>query len=294
MSSNSVHKYVDVEIEEVEKRLSSIYQRASNEVEKKAEAYFKKYEKANVEKLKLVKEGKLTQAEYNAWRQGQVMTGKKWSDFKASIADSLGRTNQQAVDIVNGKLPEIYAASYNDVGAGAEALVKGYSFNLVDRDTVAYLAKKDRNLLPYKTIDGKKMARWNEQKISSEVMQSVLQGESVGKLAKRFRDVTDMNKASSIRNARTAFTSAESKGDFDGMHRLSDDGLMVKKEWLATHDDRTRQSHLDFEAMGPIDIDEEFTDGLLYPADPNGEPEEVYNCRCTMKTKIIGYNGHLF
>lgn len=55
-------------------------------------------------------------------------------------------------------------------------------------------------------------------------------------------------------------------------------------EWLATGDDRTRQSHLD--ASGQVKpIDEPFDVGgakLLYPGDPSGPIEEIANCRCTV------------
>lgn len=62
-----------------------------------------------------------------------------------------------------------------------------------------------------------------------------------------------------------------------------------KKQWLATYDDRTRESH--FLMMDKIaNIDETFeverTDGgidnMLYPLDPNGSAENVCNCRCTI------------
>ena len=62
-----------------------------------------------------------------------------------------------------------------------------------------------------------------------------------------------------------------------------------KKQWLATYDDRTRDTHLMM--MDKIaNIDETFeverTDGgidnMLYPLDPNGSAENVCNCRCTI------------
>ena len=47
------------------------------------------------------------------------------------------------------------------------------------------------------------------------------------------------------------------------------------------HDDRTRPSHLELDGERR-DLDEEFSNGLQYPGDPDGDPSEVYNCRCTM------------
>jgi len=292
--SEEVHKIVDDEIEEVAKRLSSIYKREADELEQKAKTFFDRFEKRDAQKRKLVDDGKMTEKEYANWRQGQMMTGKRWNDLVKQSSRSLMNVSQHAVDIVNGKLPEIYALSYNEVGGDAERKLKGYTFELVNKNTVAYLAKEDRNLLPYKKVGEEKFERWCKQKISGEVMQGILQGESVDKLAKRFREVAGMDRTSSIRNARTTFTSAESKGTLDGMHQLEDDGLIVKKAWLATHDGRTRDSHLHFEAIGAIDLEDEFDTGLMYPADPDGDPAEVYNCRCSLETIIVGYNGKKF
>jgi hypothetical protein len=59
----------------------------------------------------------------------------------------------------------------------------------------------------------------------------------------------------------------------------------VAKEWLATADARTRESHLDADGEMVLGMDTPFPVGgdlLAYPGDPSGSPEEVINCRCTM------------
>ena len=42
-----------------------------------------------------------------------------------------------------------------------------------------------------------------------------------------------------------------------------------------------------------VDPDDVFVDGngnkLEYPGDPSADPSTVYNCRCSMKTHIIGF-----
>lgn len=76
-------------------------------------------------------------------------------------------------------------------------------------------------------------------------------------------------------------------------------GVTLLKGWQATGDMRTRLSHLRAHqtySKNPIPIDQPFilspTRGsnrgkrfeLMYPGDPNGPPELVINCRCTMYT----------
>ncbi len=68
-----------------------------------------------------------------------------------------------------------------------------------------------------------------------------------------------------------------------------------RKEWIATLDDRTRESHLQMDGI-IADIDatfevENYTDGgvdnMLYPLDPNGSAGNVCNCRCTIAPIIF-------
>jgi hypothetical protein len=58
----------------------------------------------------------------------------------------------------------------------------------------------------------------------------------------------------------------------------------VTKVWLATDDERTRETHV--EANGQeVSLNEFFDVGgyeMLYPGDPDGPDEEVINCRCTV------------
>lgn len=65
---------------------------------------------------------------------------------------------------------------------------------------------------------------------------------------------------------------------------------LIKKKWLVTQDDRTRDTHLAMENHPAIGFDERFTvpkddgtfDLMLYPGDPDGSAENVINCRCTV------------
>jgi 2'-5' RNA ligase len=58
----------------------------------------------------------------------------------------------------------------------------------------------------------------------------------------------------------------------------------VMRVWLATGDDRTRESHqeADGQTIYGLDTPYELAGGeLIGPGDPDGPPEEVINCRCT-------------
>ncbi len=88
--------------------------------------------------------------------------------------------------------------------------------------------------------------------------------------------------------ARTAVTAAQNAGRMERLHEASDMGIKVKKKWLATLDNRTRDAHAELDGQEK-EIDEPFevmVDGKLqkidYPGDPNADPAMTYNCRCTL------------
>jgi Phage Mu protein F like protein. len=78
------------------------------------------------------------------------------------------------------------------------------------------------------------------EEITSAVVQGILQGESVPKIAERFRNVAEMDYKASIRDARTSVTSAQNAGRIEAIHRAENMGIRMLKQWLATLDDRTK------------------------------------------------------
>ena len=284
--ADKAHYQTDLKLEEMEKRLSAIYSRAEKEIQKTADEYFSKFAKQDEAKRKLLEQGKITEEEYTKWRKGKVMYGKRFTEMKEQCAQQLLNVNKTAIAYINGELPEVYALNYNALESAVDG-VGGYSFTLVDADTVRNLAVTDTSLLPYKEIDPAKDIPWNMKKINAETLQGILQGESMDKIAKRLRNVQEMNKTQAIRSARTIVTGAENKGRQDSYARAEADGIILERTWLATNDSRTRHSHavLDGETR-PIDTP--FSNGLMYPGDPNGRPEETWNCRCALAAVVKG------
>ena len=289
--ADRAHILTDEKLEKMEKRLSAIYSIADREITKKYNDLLQKIAIEDRKKREQVKTGKLSEDEYKSWRKKKLIYEKQAKDRANEIAAELYRVNETAIAYVNGELPEIYGLNYNALEKTVEG-IEGYSFTLVDADTVRNLALSDETLLPYKYIDGKKDVRWNTKKVNAEVLQGILQGESITDIAKRLSHVTEMNKDSAIRNARTMVTSAENKGRQDSYERATADGIILQKEWLETNDGRTRHTH-QHKPIGVggeiVNQDEMFSNGLLYPADPSGEPSEVYNCRCTMIPIVKGF-----
>jgi hypothetical protein len=83
--------------------------------------------------------------------------------------------------------------------------------------------------------------------------------------------------------ARTEIISASNGGSFIGAQST---GLNLEKEWLATKDSRTRDTHRHLDgqkrAMG-----DDFSNGLAYPGDPSGSASETVMCRCTIVYNVL-------
>jgi SPP1 gp7 family putative phage head morphogenesis protein len=83
------------------------------------------------------------------------------------------------------------------------------------------------------------------------------------------------------RIARTEIVAASNKGALVSAQAT---GLELQKVWIATRDDRTRESH--WSADGQTrDMGEDFSvdaQPMEAPGDPSAPPELVINCRCTV------------
>ena len=288
--ADKAHLLTDEKLEQMEKRLSAIYSTAQKDIQKKADEYFSKFKKADAEKRKLVKAGKLTEEEYKTWRQGKIMYGKRFTAMKEDIAKQLLSVNQTATAYINGELPEVYALNYNALAETVDG-VGGYSFTLVDADTVRHLATTDTSLLPFRELDPAKDIPWNMKKVNSQVLQGVVQGESIPDIAKRIMNVQEMNKDAAIRSARTIVTGAENKGRMDSYRRAQQDGIILEKEWIATSDARTRDWHNELDGQTrPIDKPFENAIGkIMFPGDASADGANVYNCRCSMASVVKGF-----
>lgn len=172
---------------------------------------------------------------------------------------------------------------------------KEYIHRIIDDNVIKRLTTAKLLDLPFKEIDIEKDKKWNAKKINAELLQAIENGESISKMSERLMKVTDMDKTAAIRNARTMTTAFENLGRLDGMKKMQDNGIALQKEWLATMDDKTRDSHAELNGQ-KANIDEPFHSSLgdiMFPGDPNAEPSNYYNCRCILLYDIQGFESTL-
>lgn len=287
--ADPAHEQTEELIEEIRRRVSREYLRAYEEAEAKLADYLSRFEAKDRIHAEAVRRGEETEADYREWRRGQILVGRRWQELVDTLAEDYRNADRIAASITSGYLPDAYALNHDYATFQVEKESNlDTSYTLYDRATVERLVRDQPDLLPAVKVDGKKDLAWNRRHIVSAIAQGVLQGESMDRVARRVRSVADMDYRASMRTARTAMTSAQNAGRVDAYRCAEGMGIRVRKQWLATLDQRTRHSHrrLDGEVVG---MDEEFSNGLKYPGDPDsGNGAEVYNCRCTLVPVVDG------
>ena len=287
--SDYAHDYTDRELEELEKRITAHYQRAYSELSVKTENYFEQFEKRDAEQLTALNNGEITEKEYQQWRLAQMGRGKRFEAMRDECAERLTNANQIACDYINDVTPRIFAENRNYIAYGLEKEYGNVGFTIYDENMVKKLIKDQEDFLPQPSINVPKDLWWNKKLITAEMTSGILQGESIGELADRFQTVTDANRVSALRNARTFVTGAENAGRYDGYKAADKMGIKgIRKQWLATLDNRTRHSHQELDGQ-TVPWDKKFKSILgsemLYPGDKSGaKAGDLYNCRCTMIT----------
>lgn len=279
-------KVADKAINAVERQLRSTYKQAAKELTEKLNQFLKKHEaKDKVMKQKRA-DGVISQQDYANWQTGQLFMEKAWKDKIDQCTKIMFNANSEAAKIVHEKKLDVFAENYNYQAFQLSKQVgTDMGFNLYNTQSVAKLVKDKPDVLPKWKIDQKKDYIWNYKKVNNSIKQGIIQGEGIDKITDRLvKNLCTQNEDKMRTFARTAITGAQNSGRMEQMHDAEDAGVKVKKRWVATLDDRTRDLHAELDGQ-EVPIDEPFKVGgyeIDYPGDPSADPEMVYNCRCTM------------
>lgn len=310
MKPDEGHNLTEKELAKLERRIASVYGEAAKELQETVDNYFRQFEKRDAEMKELigtVVNGKeWTEQDYKQWRLAQIGRGKRFEAMRDKVAERMTKANEVAIAYANDDMAKIYAMNHaytiNSVKEQAGDILDGVDFTMFDEQTVKRLVVEQPDIMPYypkaKAVKRGIDLIYGKKQITATVTSGILQGSSINKMAKDLMNrVTDMNKTSAIRAARTAVTEAENAGRQAAADELEKKGVIMGKRWIATHDSRTRDEHL--EADGQIvENNKPFVVGgeeLMFPGDKSlgASGWNLYNCRCTRATEIIGFKSIL-
>lgn len=296
---NRGSKSADKAQSDIERRLREIYQDAQNELIEKLNKHTRAFGAKDRAMRKRLEEGSITQAQYNSFIKGQMFMGEQWKKRINSLSSTVLHANEQANAIIEGKRRAVFGDNYL---YQAKQLVRdlerdidtnmGVSFEVYDSATVTRLLKEQPELLPRRKSNRRAADGWNRKLISNAITQGIIQGDSVPEIAQRIAHKTAMsNMKAAVRYARTAMTGAQNAGRMEMLHEAQEMGIKVKKVWLATLDERTRDAHAALDGQEQ-DVDKPFESPLgkiMYPGDLSANPANTWNCRCTLIYKYDSY-----
>lgn len=298
MKPDPGHVETDRLLAEMERRIAREYRQAVEQTTEKLNDYLRRFQIKDEKWRAMVAGGEKTAKEYQQWRTGQIMIGKRWENMRDALAADYHNANVLARSIVNGYVPEVYAINHGFATYQIERAARvDTSYTLYSRETVERILREEPELLPAPGVRmkariaaGRDIA-WQKGQIQSVTMQSILQGDSIPDTAKRIaQTMGETNHAASIRYARTAVTGAQNAGRMDAYKRAQDMGIETQKTWVATLDGRTRYAHRDLDGQTkPVDepFDSELGE-IMFPGDPAADPANIWCCRCTTIAEVKG------
>lgn len=285
----------------MERRIAKLYREAGKELQATIDAYFEQFKKRDEEMKALigtVQNGKeWTEGDYKQWRLNQIGRGERYQAMRDKVAHRVTDANAVAVSYTNDATPGIYSLNRNYAAYTIESVAGDVGFDLWDEQTVKRLIVEQPGLMPYYPKDralkrGIDLA-YGKKQITASVTSSILQGLSIKRMADDLQKrITTMSRDSAIRTARTAVTGAQNAGRMDSYAAAEKMGINLKKQWLATLDNRTRHAHAMLDGQ-TVDVDKPFkVDGydIMFPGDTFAPGYLVYNCRCTVIADVGGVN----
>lgn len=281
--ADKAHRLTDEKLEEMEKRLSAIYSRAEKAIQKKMADYAKSIDEKSSELLQSYKDAETEDEKRKAKKAyirfyRQVVKSKDFVSLSATVVDDLYNANVEASSYINSQTPSIYALNYNYINAEMAKDIEGFTpQEITDTEAEKYSGYTQQ------TVGRKKDMDWNKGNLKKSVIAGSLLLLGASAIMKRSANIAvEKNRNSASMHSEGMGTDAENKARLDGMYRASDIGVKVQKQWRATLDNRTRDSHrlLDGET---IDLDDTFDNGLKYPREPGGALSEICNCRCRLR-----------
>ena len=298
------HKWTDDQIERLEALLQRLYGKTAAEMGRTLDDLMQEHMAKYGEDLEArldvdgTPEGNRAR---DSWLTGQAAAFATVAGAVVAPLVAIGlEAERKREELINAALPEVYAQNHNFTCYVVDRKLKSrrgrksnvkvqIDFNLMDKDTARLLLNPTFKVVPGSRATSLHEA-WYRTKLRACITRGILRGDSIPRMAKDIRTVTDMSRNAAVRAARTACTHAENAGRIRGMERAIAMGIPVKKVWEATLDNRTRDSHRDLD--GEVrEVHERFSNGLMEPGDYSGDPAEYYNCRCTLNNVIEGIDS---
>ena len=260
------------------KRLKSVYNQSLKDIEKKSQAM-----QDDINRLQ-----GLISTETDADEKARLQSMQQSKIYQKQYQDALKKQVGSILDNMQVEefktISEYLTKCYEDGFIGTMFDLQGQGIPLcfpLDQEAMVRAVQLDSKISKgLYTRLGEDIAVL-KKKIAAQVSRGISTDMSYQQMAKQLAGYTNIGYNNAVRITRTEGHRVAIQSGMDACHKAKEKGADVVKQWDASLDDRTRESHAAVD--GEIrELDEPFSNGLQHPSDPAGAAAEVINCRCAL------------
>ncbi len=285
---NYEKQMLDREFRNLDQMVTAAYKRAERRATAVYDEYMEKQpgERLNARQRAVLEEIRNSPDEdEDLWEQ--LFEGDEWNEELAEMAGFYSDADEECVEYADDRMPYVYVEGRNI--ANYETDMHYHRDMGIDLLTIGTPGL----LFPGKyTINRKKADQWNLRNLKNQFLVQKQRVQTVWSIGKRaIKQVTKRSTKSTGNTLQRYLWGVDDQAKWEHMMELARHGLDIEKEWVATIDGHTRETHrtLDHQRRK---VDEEFEVGkysIMFTRQPGKEPEMIYNCRCNTVYKFPKY-----
>ena len=260
------------------KRLKQVYGKALKDVTEKAQALHE-----DIEKLTAVYDDIEDEAEKAVLKsriQSKVYQKQYQDSLKKQVSDILDNMQENEYTTVAEYLDKCYEDGF--VGTLYDLQGQGIPLAFpLDQESMVRAVQLDSKISKGLYTRLGEDVGLLKKKITAQVSRGIATGMTFKQVAQQLSGYTRIGYNNAIRIARTEGHRIQCQAGMDACYKAKDRGADVVKQWDATLDAKTRDSHAAVDQQ-IRELDEAFSNGLMFPGDPSGAAAEVINCRCAL------------
>ena len=264
--------------EAVVKRLKQVYGQSLKDIEKKAQSLQDDINRLGT--LAKLATDDAEKAQFLSMQQSKVYQKQYQDALKKQISSVLDNMQVEEFKTVSEYLQKCYEDGF--IGTMYDLHGQGIPLCFpMDQEAMVRAVQLDSKISQglYSRL-GEDVALL-KKKITAQVSRGIATGMSFQQVAQQLAGYTNIGYNNAVRIARTEGHRIQVQSAMDACHKAKEKGADVVKQWDATLDTRTRDSHQAVD--GEIrELDKPFSNGLMFPGDPSGGAAEVVNCRCAL------------
>lgn len=167
------------------------------------------------------------------------------------------------------------------------------AWGMLRPESIAAAVANPLDKIAHGTLKANERAR-----VRRAVTQALIKGESYNKMARAVKTALSSSLSDALRIARTEAHRAQMDGSVAAFDRAEKQGVKVRRLWVATKDERTRDTHRALDQEPAVEKDGEYGwyvggTWATKPGDERLPPEEVINCRCVVTEEVEGLEPEL-